>query len=160
MSGSTFKVYNISDYQDCFSRQVLFDFKFHGKKELAPVIASVYREFLPKVGEGLLVPVPCSPASLKERGWNHMELIAAQLKPYRYCNLLSVNPSFNLEQKKLNREQRIESSKNKFCVIPQVVEDSHLILLDDIMTTGSTLKACREALPGYKISAITWFIEF
>lgn len=165
---SPFKIFCISDYKSLFSRRILFDLKFHGKKQFAPIVAKVFKEHMSNwvSDNAVLVPVPCSPSSLKKRGWNHMELVAKKLKGWKYLNLLSVNGNSNVQQKTLNREQRYEASKNKFEINSKVILpdlNTPLVLLDDIMTTGATLEACRNTLlnAGFtSVSAITWLIDY
>ena len=90
------------------------------------------------------VPVPPRPGKIKSQGWDQMEYLAGLLKrekiPVSRC--LKRLPSKS--QKELNREERGRNLKGRIlCTKPP---PGTVILFDDVITTGATLKACAEAL--------------
>ena len=110
----------------------------------------------------LIVPVPLHPKREKTRGYNQAEIIAKGLSeatglPMSTGNLLRV--VYNPTQTKRTKTQRWENVKDIFKVAdPVLFERKHLLLVDDVITTGSTLEACGMALQvckGMKISIAT-----
>ena len=98
----------------------------------------------------LIVPVPLHIKKERKRGYNQAMMIATGLSnstgiPISTGNLLRTlhNPT----QTKLSAKQRWENVAGIFCVKnPAEFENKHLLLVDDIITTGSTLEACAHAI--------------
>ncbi|SFK85855.1 comF family protein [Porphyromonadaceae bacterium KH3CP3RA] len=109
-------------------------------------------EFLNSVD--LIVPVPLHPKREKMRGYNQAEIIARGLSeaiglPVSKGNLIRV--VYNPTQTKRTKTQRWENVKDIFKVAdPLLFEQKHLLLVDDVITTGSTLEACGMALQACK----------
>ncbi|WP_298650434.1 ComF family protein [uncultured Proteiniphilum sp.] len=110
----------------------------------------------------LIVPVPLHPKREKARGYNQAGIIAKGLSettglPMSAGNLLRV--VYNPTQTKRTKTQRWENVRDIFKVAdPGLFEQKHLLLVDDVITTGSTLEACGTALQvckGVKISIAT-----
>ena len=110
----------------------------------------------------MIVPVPLHPKREKKRGYNQAEIIAAGLSEITGLvvsagNLLRV--VYNPTQTKRTKTQRWENVRDIFKVADtRLFEGKHLLLVDDVITTGSTLEACGMALQackGVKISIAT-----
>ncbi len=97
-----------------------------------------------------IVAVPAHDAHLWKRRYNQAALLAQQLANYLQKPLLwkvlEVEPSPK-SQTLLNRAQRLESNKSRFKVkCNKLIQNKTLLLVDDVMTTGSTLQACASLL--------------
>ena len=99
-----------------------------------------------------IIPVPLHPFRKWERGYNQAETIAYELRkalPGAHVrpDLLRKRKSAS-SQVSLNREQRYLNIKDAFVASPKCrsVNYSHILLVDDVFTTGSTLAACYNAL--------------
>ncbi|MCR5761529.1 MAG: hypothetical protein K6F82_06015 [Sphaerochaetaceae bacterium] len=157
------------DYRNIKERHLLEAFKFRGIRSYASVFAFLTDRYLRKNGlqDSVIVPVPCSSSALKRRGWDHMEEVAKVLKrkySYTVLNVIVNTDNSSGEQKEKNLEKRMENSENRFALkdFNYSIHDKRIIVLDDICTTGTTIKACMSVLEkgGFKnIIALTVFAE-
>ena len=98
----------------------------------------------------LVIPVPVSADRLAERGFNQVELLFGdwsrqQGLEWEAGTLLRRRPT--TPQWELDRTQRRENIKGAFFVnAPATVQDRHILLVDDIVTTGRTLEECAGVL--------------
>ncbi len=140
--------------------------KYHHQQGIGLLLGRMFgkdlkgSEFLRSVD--FIVPVPLHPRKEKERGYNQAHIIATGISeivglPVVTGNLIRV--VYNPTQTKRSKTQRWENVKDIFRVSnPLQFEGKHLLLVDDVITTGSTLEACGIALlacPAVKISIAT-----
>lgn len=97
-----------------------------------------------------LIPVPLHPNKLRERGYNQSLCIAQGLAEILAVEIETDNLYRAIEnptQTKKSAYERWTNTKGIFAVkTPQLFENKHLLLIDDVLTTGSTLIACVEAI--------------
>lgn len=106
-----------------------------------------------------IIPVPLHPKRQKQRGYNQSEMIGEGISKVTDIPMLTDVLIRNVEtvtQTKMTREERWKNVSGKFLIQhPKKIENKHVILVDDVVTTGSTLEACGETLlniPGLKLS--------
>ena len=113
----------------------------------------------PLIEVDLLIPVPLHPRKERKRGYNQSEWIARGLSsvlhiPIDKGSLARV--SFTNTQTRKGVFERWTNVCSIFQVSqPDKLRDKHVLLVDDVITTGATLSACAEALstvPGIRIS--------
>lgn len=146
--------------------KLLYSMKYEGNNNLAKFLGSrlgrIIKESSLYSDIDLIIPVPLHPKKQKMRGYNQSEWIAKGVSSVTGYNL-SVNNlyrnHFTNTQTKKNRVERWENVRNKFGVCnPRELENKHILLIDDVLTTGATLDACSEVLlsiKGVKISIAT-----
>jgi len=125
-------------------------FKFGGHSELsrglARLLAATIKPFLQ--GELTFVPVPLHRNRLVERGYNQSALLAARLARElggsTQARALERVRSTD-QQARLGREARAENVRGAFRVRPGRVPP-RVVLVDDVVTTGATARACLKAL--------------
>ena len=96
-----------------------------------------------------LVPVPLHPARRREREFNQAEEIAVLLARRASAPMRNTlqRTRYTTTQTQLDREERMENLRGAFRVRhPALVQDRHLILVDDVFTTGSTVDECARVL--------------
>jgi ComF family protein len=100
----------------------------------------------------LVVPVPLHSARQRERGYNQSELLASALAESLGIRLVKnalVRRKNTKSQTGLTPEQRMRNVADAFEVKkPDTLKGKKVLLVDDVMTTGSTLRFCAEALLG------------
>ncbi len=98
----------------------------------------------------VVVPVPLHPARLRERGYNQAELIARPLARRLSLKLgpyLLARTKPRPEKLRLTQHERWASVRGAYETRAGVrVDNLHVLLVDDVMTTGATLDACSRAL--------------
>lgn len=124
-------------------------YKDAGEMRLAPLLAELLAA---AVGEwadwpDAVVPVPPSPAAVARRGFDHTARVAAEL------GLLLVVPAYDAlacrprrDQRALSRGRRLTNAAGSIAALPGVAPPSHVLLIDDVLTTGATLDAAARAL--------------
>jgi len=96
----------------------------------------------------VLVPVPLHKKRYLSRGFNQSELLAdslGKISGIKKCNILRriINTKTQIN---LSRKQRQENVKGAFAVSDQNISNKKIILIDDVLTTGSTFKECSKVL--------------
>jgi len=140
--------------------------KYKGLKELGQEIGRHYGFELSENKEfsklDIIIPVPLHPKKLKKRGFNQSEWIAKGIsiglgKPVNSNCLYRI--VFTSTQTQKTRFERWKNVEGIFEVkMPELLKNKYILLVDDVITTGSTLEACAIALlkvPGIKISIAT-----
>lgn len=132
-------------------REAILCFKYHGEPWRAEGFATLFAE-RPAPTVDMIVPVPLHKARLRERGYNQSWLLAQQMAaaweiPARQDLLVrTVNTR---HQVGLSRHERMQNVAEAFTVperAAQVLRGKRILLVDDVMTTGSTLLACARTL--------------
>jgi ComF family protein len=128
--------------------------KYRNRDDIGVLLGKMYGEdlrgsdFLQPID--IIVPVPLHQKKLKQRGYNQAEMIAKGLSEATSISISTENlvrTIHNPTQTKLDKSRRWENVKEIFDVKnPGQFENKHILLVDDIITTGSTLEACGVAL--------------
>lgn len=144
-------------------QKLLHAIKYQNQKELALFVGSLYAKDLEKEKPindfDVIVPIPLHRKKLKVRGFNQSEWFAKGLagvlkKPLDISSFeRAQETSTQTKKKKYQRWENVEgifSLKNK-----QAFINKHILLVDDVITTGATIEAAWMALKdveGVKIS--------
>jgi ComF family protein len=96
-----------------------------------------------------LVPVPLHSARFREREFNQADVLAKLLAKRSGVRLLTAlkRIRYTTTQTRLDRHERMENLRNAFRVRhTSEVQSRHLVLVDDVFTTGSTVDECARVL--------------
>jgi len=141
------------------ARVLLQRYKFGGVASLSPLIAEeIFSELRAEEKESVIVPIPSSRKSRRRNGWGHMERVASHLKGMglTVCPDLLVR-SAGKEQKKLDRRAREENSRAVFrCTGKRTCKS--IVLLDDVRTTGASLRAASAAIEAKGSQVKAWIV--
>lgn len=140
--------------------------KYHGQRDLAENLGEMLARELQTDdffnGIDAIVPVPLSADRQRHRGYNQSECLAKGISNVVGIPVMKgvlARKMFKGSQTHLNPIERRRNVEQAFRLVDGTkVEGKHVLLVDDVMTTGSTLLACATALsavPGIKISVAT-----
>lgn len=152
-----------------WNKELMFIWKQKENRSLSEVFARIIHKALEKDNIKNIVPVPPRKGKIQEKGWDQIDDLCSFLeKRYGYKVLNILQRSSIIQQKKLHRNQRLETIGNSYSLIENFnsvfaegVLPEEVCIIDDVMTTGSTLESCSQILKkaGVKrIKAITLFI--
>ena len=132
-------------------QRLIHRIKYNGRKEAGREVARWYGHLLTAENQiiskaDMLVGVPLHKSRLRQRGYNQADWIAEGLAnglalPHRTDVLIRVK--FAGSQTRRNRLERWQNVRTVFAVAkPDDVKDKHIVIVDDVMTTGATVEAC------------------
>jgi len=148
-------------------RFVILQFKYNRQLHLRHPIAGWLAEAMMDArlrnrAFDLIVPVPLHPARLRERGFNQADLLARMLTQKIGGPVFAAleRTRYTTTQTAFDRIDRMENLHNAFRLRKKVsVRELRVLLVDDILTTGSTLSECARVLreagagPVYAVTA-------
>ncbi|CAH0999622.1 hypothetical protein LEM8419_00922 [Neolewinella maritima] len=162
-------VYGASAYtfrEGTVCQQLIHALKYHHRPDVGRQLGQRFGEVLRQVPALTdvtgLVPVPIYDRRRHERGYNQAEAIAEGLgealgKP-TYADALR-RRSFQGSQTKRSKLERLENVQDSFAAGRGDFRQDHLVLVDDVLTTGATLDFCGNVLlsrhPGLRLSVLT-----
>ena len=150
-------------YKGSRFRKLLHSLKYKSKPEIGVVLGKELGAAMRSSGNfkdiDFVIPVPLHPKRQKQRGYNQSEMIAQGISVVTDIPMLTNVLVRNVEtvtQTKMSREERWKNVSGKFVIHDQdIIINKHVLLVDDVVTTGSTIEACGEVLltvKGLKLS--------
>ena len=145
-------------------QNILHHIKYKDKDNLARKIGEIMAGDMPEFFNGIdaIVPVPLHSKKQKMRGYNQSEEIAKGVQKVVGLPIFSkllTRVRFNETQTHKNKQQRWENTQGIFSLEPnEGFEGKHILLIDDVITTGSTAIACLKELqkiPNVRLSFLS-----
>lgn len=140
------------------ARELALGLKYRSSPHLASDIAKIMKE-TPKLGEFLkdsvLIPVPLHFARKMKRGYNQSEIIAnAAIRAFPNSGITISNALRRTKrtdtQTHLTKEERLENIKGAFKAnnrkASKIPKGAHIVIVDDVMTSGATMSECARVL--------------
>lgn len=128
-------------------RASLVKYKYYGRREYgdfyAAAICTYARTEIERWKPDLLIPVPLHPSKKRVRGFNQAEYLAERIGAYYGIPVSSrilVKTRKTKSQKKLDARERRRNLQGAFTV-KERVDGLHILIIDDVYTTGSTMDA-------------------
>jgi ComF family protein len=147
-------------------QRALHQLKYHNKPEIG---IKMGREFGRKLKKSeifksaqAIIPVPLHPKKERLRGYNQSAMFAeglSEMMEIPVLNNILERQAFTETQTRKKRMERFKNVGEVFAVKkPKAIEGKHLLLVDDVLTTGATLEVCGQALlavPNTRLSLAT-----
>jgi ComF family protein len=146
-------------------RNLIHNLKYNGIREIGYEIGRIYGLSLRDSGFmddiDLIVPVPLHPSKKRIRGYNQSDAISegiAGATGLRVNKDSLVRSRVSQTQTRRSRYERWTNVEGIFSVVdPKELIGQHILLVDDVITTGSTIESCTNELlkvEGVKVSAV------
>ncbi|MDO5104398.1 ComF family protein [Capnocytophaga sp.] len=135
-------------------QHLIHELKYKGKEEIGQWLGKWLGEKIKTVNEfqktDVVIPVPLHKEKLKKRGYNQVARFAqelARILQATYLDDVLIKIKTNSTQTKKDVWRRFNDSKNIFSIQNQKkIENKNILLVDDIITTGSTIESCYNQL--------------
>jgi ComF family protein len=148
------------------TQNILHQIKYNNRKQLAIYLGNLLGERIKSTHEQLnfdvIIPVPLHPKKLQIRGYNQSSYIAKGI-----AEVLNIPIAEHIIKRKINtatqtkktRVERWQNINNAFELNKKIkLNYNHILLVDDVLTTGATIEACANSLnskQNLKISVAT-----
>ena len=148
------------------TKQLIHELKYKNNQNIGSFLALWFGKELAASGEfkevDCIIPVPLHEKKLKKRGYNQLTKfghVLSDLLKTRYEPSVLKRLSFTTTQTRKKRLDRFQNTSSRFVVAqPELLNNQHILLIDDVITTGATLEACCKELlkaENVKISIVT-----
>lgn len=135
--------------KESLMQHLMHQFKYKDDKELGLQLGKIMGEQIKKSGRfevDALIPLPLFPAKEKRRGYNQATVLCQGMAESMNVQIIDkaiIRPQFTETQTKKGRIERWKNMEGKFVLAnPATIKNKHLLLVDDVITTGATLEAC------------------
>jgi ComF family protein len=135
-------------------QHLMHQLKYRGNKDLGIQLGRIMGNVLKSSNRfneiDALIPLPLFPSKEKKRGYNQAKVLCDGIVEILNLPVLSnviIRPQYTETQTKKGRIERWKNIEGKFKLIDlATIQNKHLLLIDDVVTTGATLEACGNEL--------------
>ena len=131
-------------------KELIWQIKYKKNKKAVEIASHALFQSLKE--PSLLIPIPISKKRRKERGYNQCDLLIDEIirldseNRFKKDYELLIRSKHIEKQTHKGRNERLENTKNIFEVTKKENLNQKIVIIDDVSTTGSTLKEAREEL--------------
>ncbi len=148
------------------TRELIHSLKYKGNQEIGVFLGSWFGEILSESNQfsdvDYIIPVPLHKKRLQERGYNQLTKfgeVLSEILNIPYNNNVLIRISSSKTQTYKERFERFSNSQTNFTLTDFTkFKNKHILLIDDVITTGATLESCCNELlktENIKISIVT-----
>jgi len=131
-------------------RRVINAYKFENVKAAGRTLIELLDDTLPLLPANIvIVPIPTAPSHIRQRGYDHLDILARLLSQRRGLPMARLlNRSSSKTQHRLNKAERQQEASSAFHIAEGIHIDPNipLLVLDDVITTGSTVSSAAKVL--------------
>jgi ComF family protein len=141
-------------------RKAVHDLKYHNLKDIGPVLAGYLYDYLLSnpVPADVIVPVPIHRKRRRERGYNQSALIAHELSIRTGIPMAPnclIRKTYTPPQvRTATAVERRANVTHAFTCIDNSLNNKHVLIIDDVSTSGATLNACAAALKAAGVAGV------
>lgn len=130
------------------AKQLVLKLKFGSAQAAVKPMAAIMATRVPQNLDVVIVPVPTATSRRRKRGYDQAILLAQRLAGVRRVQYVDcLRRLGQAHQVGANRAQRTQQLRGAFVVAcPSRIYGQHVVLIDDVMTTGATFEAAAQAL--------------
>jgi ComF family protein len=135
--------------RESLMQHLMHQFKYRGNKELGLQLGRMIGDSLNRSGRfkiDALIPLPLFVSKEKRRGFNQATVLCEGMAEHMHVPVLKdvvVRTQYTDTQTQKGRIERWQNMEGKFVVTqPGAISNKHILLVDDVVTTGATLEAC------------------
>lgn len=123
-------------------QKLIGTYKFQNARAAHRILATLLDERLPQLPlDTVIVPVPTVSSHIRERGYDHIDLIAKRLSKLRQIPVERlINRVTQTTQRHTSRAERSRQATQAFALNKPTDRKKHYLIIDDVATTGSTIK--------------------
>ncbi len=141
-------------------KELIFQFKYKNNFTSGRIMSKLLEEIIreEKIIADVICYVPMCKKSIKRRGYNQCEIISKDLSrelkiPVAHC-IKKIKET--REQKTLSKAEREINMLGAFNITNNSeIENKNVLLIDDVLTTGATVKECIRILKKYNVNKVT-----
>ena len=155
----------VSGLKEGVLEELVKDYKYHSRRHYAPVFGGILNETIKRVGElgekTVIVPLPTALKHIRLRGFDHIDAIAREFSRLSGFPVLKVlERAFDTVQVGSSNEERKKQARRAYRVSREDFErfldifsevdlrKTHFLLVDDVWTTGASMRAAGKVLKG------------
>jgi ComF family protein len=140
--------------KDSLVERLMYHFKYRGNKELGLFLGKLMGHQLKESNRfsylDALVPLPLFPSKERKRGYNQAAILCDGISEILEIPVLKnavIRTTYTDSQTKKSRVERWQNMEGRFQLNDETsIREKHLLLVDDVITTGATLEACGQEL--------------